>query len=383
MHSFFKSLQSSVLKIRKSLKRKFKLKIPKPIKVFSTPKRVQISISVFVCMILTLLLIVGFILFMPWQIHQVNGPLEVMITKGMTPRHMAVQLHESEIIRSESQFLFAAKLLGLTRTLQAGRFQFQGWVSNWSVLKKLSQGDVVTQLVTIPEGCTAKEIANILQNELGIDPEVYIALVEDMEFAHSLGIQADRLEGYLYPDTYRFHDNQQTDEIIRAMVNQFQKNFCDSLRLRAHEVGFTIHEIVTLASIIEGEAAIPEERSVIAALYLNRMKKRMRLQADPTIQYIISDGPRRLLTRDLQIDSPYNTYRHLGLPPGPVNNPGIACIRAALYPADVNYLYMVANGDGSHTFSKSLRDHLDAKAKFDRVRRQVWREQRARMYSGK
>lgn len=383
MHSFFHSLSSVIPKTFSNLKQMLKPKVPTQIKKFFFRKVVLISSAVLGGLILVFFLGIVCILFLPWQIPQQNGPVEIMIQKGMTPRHMAMQLRYAGIIQSDAQFLFAAKLLGVTRKLQAGRFQFEGRVSNWKILQKLSQGDVITQLVTIPEGSCAKDIARILQTELGMDDYAFLALVEDTEFTRSLGIDADRLEGYLYPDTYRFYDKQKTEEIIRLMVNQFQQVFCDSLKRRARDIDFSVHEIVTLASIIEGEAVIPEERSIISAIYLNRMKKRMRLQADPTIQYIIPDGPRRLLTKDLQIDSPYNTYRYLGLPPGPVNNPGIASIRAALYPDDVHYIYMVANGDGSHTFSRSWREHLDAKAKFDRIRRQVWREQRARMYSGK
>ncbi|MCJ7813760.1 endolytic transglycosylase MltG, partial [bacterium] len=145
------------------------------------------------------------------------------------------------------------------------------------------------------------------------------------------------------------------------------------LKKRCGQLGMSVHEVITLASIVEGEAVIASERPIIAALYLNRLEHRMLLQADPTIQYIIQNGPRRLLDTDLQINSPYNTYIYPGLPPGPVNNPGIQSILATLYPASSDYLYMVANGDGAHTFSRSLEEHNKAKQEFNRVRNEVRR----------
>ena len=159
--------------------------------------------------------------------------------------------------------------------------------------------------------------------------------------------------------------------MIRIMVTQFKKMFTHEMKERAEELGMSVNEVVILASIVEGEAVLDSERKSIAALYQNRLKRHMRLQADPTIQFIIDDGPRRLLSKDLKIKSPYNTYLYGGLPPGPVNNPGLASIMAVLYPDSVDYLYMVANGDGSHTFSKSLSDHLDAKRHLDRLRRKI------------
>jgi UPF0755 protein len=197
-------------------------------------------------------------------------------------------------------------------------------------------------------------------------------IVSDPFVCTHYGVQASTLEGYLYPDTYQFHLDPTPEEIVERMINRFWNIFDDSLRERAREMGLSIHQIVTLASIVEGEAVIDSERTVIAALYWNRLNRNMRLQADPTIQYIIRNGPRRLYKKDLAIDSPYNTYLHRGLPPGPVTNPGYASIYAVLYPASVNYLYMVANGDGSHSFSMSISGHLKAKKHLDQIRNDVW-----------
>ena len=239
------------------------------------------------------------------------------------------------------------------------------------MLRKLSKGEVVTEKITFPEGIRATRIASILQRRLKVDSTRFMKLATDPSFCYSLGINASTLEGYFYPDTYRFDLNPTPEKIIKRMVSRFHEIFTDSLRERAKQLGMSIHQIITLASIVEGEAALDSERTTIAALYLNRLRKKMLLQADPTIQYIIKGSPRRLLKTDLKINSPYNTYIHAGLPPGPVNNPGLASILAVLFPAHVDYLYMVANGDGSHTFSKTIRDHLKAKHRFDIIRREV------------
>lgn len=289
----------------------------------------------------------------------------------MTPHDIASLLEDKKIIANRHFFVLGAKLLGVSRKLQAGRYCFSGSLSNYSVLKKFYEGDIVTKKVTIPEGLPANKIAQILNHTVGIDSSRFMDLVHDPKFCKSLGIDEFSLEGYLYPNTYRFYEGMELEKIINHLVYHFKNEFNDSLKHKADQMGMTVHEVVTLASIVQGEAMVGEERPIISALYLNRLKKGMRLQADPTIQYIIDDGPRRLLDKDLEIDSPYNTYMHRGLPPGPVNNPGIASIRAVLFPAEVDYLYMVANGDGTHTFSESLIEHNRAKWKFNRYRRQV------------
>jgi UPF0755 protein len=288
---------------------------------------------------------------------------------------IAALLKEKGVIRGENYFLWGAKLLGVTRQLQAGNYFFENRQTNYTVLRKLSRGNVMTTRMTFPEGTRALKMASMVQSEFGIDSTHFMDFVNNESFCQSLGVLADNLEGYLYPDTYTFHLEPTAEEIIKKMVNRFHEVFTDSLKQKADELEMGVHEVVTLASIVEGEAAIASERAIIAALYLNRLQHRMLLQADPTIQYIIDDGPRRLLDADLQIDSPYNTYIHSGLPPGPVNNPGIQCILAVLYPEPVDYLYMVANGDGSHAFSYTMEEHLRAKQRFDRIRREINRNQ--------
>ena len=243
-------------------------------------------------------------------------------------------------------------------------------------MKIIVEGKTALITVIIPEGITSYQIASILTQKVEVDSEKFVNLVNNKMFINELKMDVNSLEGYLFPNTYFFYWGITEKEIIRILVKEFNHNFTDSLKTIVTEKGWTVHQILTLASIIEGEAAIDSERALISAVYHNRLKKRMLLQADPSIQYIIPDGPRRLLNKDLKIDSPYNTYRYSGLPPGPVNNPGLNSIIAAIYPSDVNYLYFVAKGDGAHVFSKSLSQHLIAKRKFDIFRRKIRRQQK-------
>jgi len=185
-----------------------------------------------------------------------------------------------------------------------------------------------------------------------------------------MGIAASNLEGFLYPETYQFNWGLSEKDVVRALVEEFKKHIPDSVYTNLRNIGLNLQELVTLASLIEGEAVMDDERSRISAVFHNRLKINMRLEADPTIQYIIPDGPRRILFEDLEIDSPYNTYKYRGLPPGPINNPGVKSLIAAAFPASETYLYFVATGDGRHTFTRSLAEHLEAKKILDRMRRQ-------------
>ncbi len=317
------------------------------------------------------LFLFGYSLFIPWRILSAGENIEVAIQRGMTPTSISALLKDRGVIQGESSFLLGAKLLGITRKLQAGRYLFYGRLTNYTVLRKLYKGWVISQTITIPEGSRATKIASILKSELNIDSTRFMTLVMDPSFCRSHDLDIKSMEGYLYPDTYRFHLDASPEDIIETMYSRFQGVFSDSLKSRSEARQLTIHQVVTLASIVEGEAALETERPIIAALYLNRLKRRMRLQADPTIQYLIIDGPRRLLNKDLEIDSPYNTYIHSGIPPGPVNSPGISSILAVLYPDLASYLYMVVNGDGSHTFSRTMNEHIRAKNRFDRIRRNL------------
>jgi UPF0755 protein len=179
---------------------------------------------------------------------------------------------------------------------------------------------------------------------------------------------AQTLEGFLLPDTYNFYWQSDEKEIVEKMLAEFRGFFVDSLQIRTKQMRMSIRQMLTVASIIEGETSIDNERPIIAGLYYNRLRRGMRLEADPTIQYLIVDGPRRLRYSDLKIQSPYNTYENAGLPPGPINNPGRQSILAALYPAHHQYLYFVATGNGGHRFASSYEEHLRNVREYRRTR---------------
>ena len=289
---------------------------------------------------------------------------------------IAEDLQTAGIVSSAGNFKFAVRLLGKKNNLRAGKFRLTKGSSNYRVIKFLSEGPQSFIKVTIPEGVTAAKIAGICRTELEIDSTRFMSLVSDTAFIKRFGMKTVSLEGYLYPETYYFTYGVNEEQVLSKLLHQFKTLVSDSLERRAFAMGYSLSEIVTLASIIEGEAMIDSEMVFISSVYHNRLRLGMLLQADPTVQYILPNGPRRLLSRDLEIDSPYNTYLYAGLPPGPISNPGIKAIRASLYPAPTDYLFFVANGKGGHAFSARLSQHLRAKGKFDQIRRQVTREKR-------
>lgn len=326
--------------------------------------------------VISLLLLSGataWVLFAPNVQGETGTEHVVMIKPGMNFNQIVNYVSKNNIISHERSLELSARLLGVRNEMKAGKYRLRAGESSYSVLRKLSEGRVAIEWVTIPEGKTARQIAGILTDRVEIDSARFMALVNDSGWTRQLGIDANRLEGFLFPETYGLHWGISARQVIKLMASHYQERFDSTLQARRQELGLSELEVVTLASIIEGEAVVDSERTTISAVYHNRLDRGMRLQADPTIQYIIEDGPRRLLNRDLEIDSPYNTYKYPGLPPGPINNPGLASIKAALYPADANYLYFVARGDGSHVFSKTLREHLKAKAAFDKYRKTIQR----------
>lgn len=229
--------------------------------------------------------------------------------------------------------------------------------------KALREGKVQVRHVTIPEGATLRQIAALLAVEGLVDGEQFLELAMDSSVASSYVPEAETLEGFLFPDTYEFVEGQTEDAIIEAMVQRFFQAFPIEDKLRASQLGRSLHDIVTLASIVEKEAVVDREKPIIAGVFYNRLKKGMRLQADPTVLYG-RHRRGRIRTRDLRANHPYNTYIHRGLPPGPIASPGAAALKAALEPAQVNYLYFVSKNNGTHHFSKTLREHNRAVRKY-------------------
>ncbi len=317
-------------------------------------------------------------IWIPWPISLDSNQRTIHIEYGMTPEDIAHSLESHGVIRDATWFLRTTRLYGTTGRLRAGVYSLETGLSPYQAMQQLTQGKQKLVKVTFPEGLNLKEMAEIAHHKLAVDSARFVSLARDSLFIESLNMDVPSLLGYLFPETYYFSYGLFEQKVLKTMVIEFSNQIADSLRPRALELGFTFHEIVTLASIIEGEAILDDEKPLIASVYHNRLRLGMPLQADPTIQFIIPDGPRRLLHRDLEIDSPYNTYLYSGLPPGPISNPGKKALLAALYPAESSYLYFVADGTGGHTFSEHHSEHLQAKRKFDRIRAKVARERQQR-----
>lgn len=287
-------------------------------------------------------------------------PTIVYIKPKTGVQDIAMILREAGVIRSTWAFLALAYVQGSLKRLQSGEYEFDTGMTLLEILQKLETGRVVTHQVTVPEGFTAEDIARLLATERLSDPDRFLALVQDPAVAARLNVPAPRLEGYLFPDTYRLTRGMSEEEIIRTMVNRFQQAVPPDFEEQAARLRMDPHAIVTLASLIEKEVQLDTERPLVSAVFHNRLRQRMPLQSDPTAVYMVPRTQRRITASDLQRKTPYNTYLLPGLPPGPIANPGLASIRAALRPASVNYLYFVAKNDGSHQFSRNLEQHQQA-----------------------
>ncbi len=309
-----------------------------------------------------------------WPLPDVEAPVTIKVEKGASLKEIGDDLKDKNVIADSETFVMATRMMGHETAIRAGVFSLSDFRSNYHIVQQLVNGTPLLRKVTIPEGMRKEQIASLFREKLGLDEEAFLSLCGDARFIKSVGVEASSLEGFLFPDTYRFHEGETAERIIQTMVSQYRKLFKEELDHRLEVYGLTELEMVTLASIIEGEAIYDSERPLISAVYHNRLDVEMRLQADPTIQFIIDDGPRRLLNRDLKIKSPYNTYLNYGLPPGPINSPGRESLRAALSPAEADFLFFVANGEGYHTFSRTEAEHIQAKKKLQRHRRKVKRQ---------
>ena len=291
--------------------------------------------------------------------REVNSSV-ITIEKGMSLNSVSNLLLENEIIVNQNIFKLKVITRGLASKIPTGRFLIDGKISDAILIDLIFNKGPIKLKLTIPEGSQSKNLFQDINTLLNTDYD-FNKYFNSTEILEQYKVNASSLEGYLYPDTYYLYHDSSPEEIIDILLSEFWKKFDENLQDRANQLGFSVHEVVTLASIIEGEAMLDSERSTISSVYHNRLKINMKLQADPTIQYIIPGPPKTLSNRDLRIKSDYNTYQNYGLPPGPINNPGIASIKAALYPEDTNFLFFVAQGDGSHAFTTNEKDHEEAK----------------------
>ena len=301
---------------------------------------------------------------------------EIQVTEGMSFKKISRMLKDEGIIRYRGYFEILGRIEGITRKVRVGYYGLGTHMSMWEVLDALRKGRIIEYEVVIPEGYNLYQIGYVLAGTPLIpDPKQFINLAKNKKTAESLGINADTLEGYLFPDTYYFPKGTKDEGIARLMVEHYKDIFSGSYYDRAEELGFTEHQIITLASIIEKEAKVPSERKLISAVYHNRLKQGMKLQADPTAVYGTKAWVTTVTLNDLKRRSPYNTYLHKGFHPGPIANPGQGAILAALYPDSVDYLFFVAQGDGSHFFSKDYTAHVKA---IDRYRKNKQNSKKAK-----
>lgn len=284
------------------------------------------------------------------------------ITDGMTVSGVAEYMKENEIIRFPYVFRVISRIKGYDKKIRTGQIEVEAGMSYTEILNELINAQPETVKVVIPEGYEIGEIAEKL-SVLVSKEDFYEALNKDYDykFLKDLPDREIRLEGYLFPATYAFPIDFTAEEIVDTMLKAFDEAFLDEYYTRANELGMTVDQIVTLASIIERESNSGEDRAKVAGVFYNRLEKNMRLQSCATVQYILKERKPVLSTADTKINSPYNTYINSGLPVGPIASPGEECIKAALYPEDTTALYFVLGSDGKHIFSDTYDQHLDAK----------------------
>jgi UPF0755 protein len=297
------------------------------------------------------------------------GPLIVDIPAHEGLLGITDRLREAGVIRSRAAFVALAAGRGSLRHLKAGEYEFPRDASTLDVLGLIEGGHVRQHAILHPEGATVSELARVLEAERLATAADVLRAASDERLRHSLGVEGPSLEGYLFPDTYQFVRGMSVDEMLSRMVQHMRSKLTPEIIARARARGLTVHQLLTLASIIEREAIDPAERPLISAVFWNRLRRDMPLQADPTVQYAVAKERQALTRADLASDSPYNTYVRRGLPPGPIASPGLAAIEAALDPAPVSYLYFVARDERHHSFSTTMTEHNAAVSRYRLSRR--------------
>ncbi|HET9916517.1 MAG TPA: endolytic transglycosylase MltG [Candidatus Binatia bacterium] len=287
-------------------------------------------------------------------------PTEVRVEPGDSFATVTRKLREQQVISNGLFFSLWARFNGSEKKIHQGLYRFESSVAPWEVLERLVTGKGIFHSVTIPEGLTIKEIAELLDKMQIADREKFLAAAADPSLLSALGLGDRGLEGYLFPSTYHFTPAMPERDIIMAMAEQFRKSSQPLLAKAGSTVKLSAHELLTLASIVEKETGVEAERGPVAAVFYNRLKRQMPLQSDPTVIYGLKNFNGNLTKKDLRDDNPYNTYRIRALPPGPICNPSLSSIKAVLNPPDVPYLYFVSKNDGTHTFSATIDEHNQA-----------------------
>ena len=295
-------------------------------------------------------------------------PVYFTVRPGMSVSEIGKELYERGIIDSEMKFWWTAKLNGFENKVKSGTFAMQTGMTPRDALEILVYGNTVTIRFTIPEGFSVRDIAQRLDDEGLVKADAFISLAKTYRpypYVEEHENVRYAVEGFLFPDTYEINGEFDATRIMQMMAENFDRRLTKDMRDRAREMDLSIYELVTLASLVEKEAYHEEDRPIIAQIFLKRLRLGMPLQADPTVQYLLDAPKEDLLYRDTEIESPYNTYQNVGLPPGPIASPGTASLMAVLHPADTNYLYFVADRNGNNYYATNYADHL---ALVDQVR---------------
>ena len=329
--------------------------------------------KIFIIGLSILLLVFSFLLLQSANPYD-QTDYRISIPKGASATTIQKILERNEIIKLDSSFVFAVKVLGLAKNVKAGEYELSPSDSLLKILLKLKKGEVIAPeslKATFPEGSSIYKMGEILKQNRFSDWKKFQSLVKEgiteplrkRHWSLFKYISSESLEGYLYPDTYLLLPNTKAEYLAEKMISRFEQVVIPLWLESAADTSLSLHEILTLASIIEKEAQKPKERAIISSVYYNRIKLGMPLAACPTIKYVLKDPTKKVYLDQLKIKSPYNTYKNLGLPPGPICNPGIASIKAAIYPAKTSYYYFVAKKDGSHYFSRTWTEHQNARVK--------------------
>ena len=325
-----------------------------------------IFLAVIICAVVPAGLLIYFIDY--WTPTHSRYPVEIRVEQGDSLATVVRKLRDQELIANGFLFSLWARLNGVEKKIHQGLYRFETRVPPREILDRLVTGRGIFQTVTIPEGLTVKEIAELLEKMQIAGKDKFIAETGNASLLATLGLNEKGLEGYLFPSTYHFTPSTPERAIIATMAEQFRKVSLPVLNQRDGTTSLTAHEILTLASIIEKETGIESERPLISAVFHNRLQRQMPLQSDPTVIYGMKNFNGNLTRKNLQEPTPYNTYRIAGLPPGPICNPGLSSIRAALQPAQVSYLYFVSKNDGTHLFSETIEAHNQAVKIYQPVR---------------
>ena len=281
---------------------------------------------------------------------------------GESARVIARKLREGNLIRSSTLFTAASRVLG-RRSIRAGRYRIFAGTGTIEILRKLTRGDIMARRVTVPEGFNLYQIADRLEASSICDAGAFMKFASDDAFLRRVGIGATSAEGYLFPDTYVFPEGSDPRDVIAAMYKKMKKVIGER---PAYGPGMSLHEMLTMASLVEKEAKVYTEREFIASVFYNRLRRGMKLDCDPTVRYAVKRFTGPIRVSDLKNDSPYNTYLHAGMPPTPICSPGRESILAAMNPKKTDFLYFVARNDGSHKFSKTLKEHNEAVRQYQR-----------------